>query len=270
MPVHAQLPLTPAPTYELNPPKIAPSGRFDRRALASDMGEFLGRSARLEGLAGGIHVTDSVLGVPRVSSITAASMIKKKSNGLKLSCSLRTSDRNAITLCQAAADAVMAGIDSLLVLLGDAPTDGRDSGLKPSAAVRMLQELGFDKRIKLDLSFPARVPDKDSPAIRAKLEARPHAFVTQSISSLSDLGGIVDIARPHGIKVIACIMVPAVKNAKSAQMIGLDWSGYEKEPVDFVKQAGRIVGAGGGVLLTSPNSFQSGLELLQELSRCRR
>ena len=157
---------------------------------------------------------------------------------------------------------MISGVSSLLILLGDAPVDGRNSGLKPSQAVRMLSEQGFGRKLELDLSFPAKIADREAPAIQAKLDARPHALVTQSISSLSDLCEIVDLAKPRGIKVVACIMVPSEKNAQSATMIGLDWSGYQKEPAEFVKRAGRIAGS---VLLTSPNSFKSGLELLKEL-----
>lgn len=248
--------------YELNPPKVARDGRFDQSQLEADMGTLKERASQLARHVGGIHLTDSVLGVPRVSSITAASFVKGAAKGVRLSCSIRTSDRNAITLCQAAADAVISGIDSLLILLGDAPTDGRNSGLKPSQAVRMLREQGFDRRIKLDLSFPAKIRDKGAPAILAKLDAQPHALVTQSISSLSDLGNIVDLARPRGIKVAACIMVPSEKNEQSARMIGLDWSAYKKEPAEFVINAGRMAES---VLLTSPNSFSSGMSLLKEL-----
>jgi hypothetical protein len=57
-------------------------------------------------------------------------------------------------------------------------------------------------------------------------------------------------------------MVPSKKNEQSARMIGLDWSDYEKEPVEFVKEAGQVAGS---VLITSPNSFQSGLDLLKSL-----
>lgn len=249
--------------YELNPPKIARDGRFDIRGLQADMDILAGRARQVARLAWGIHLTDSVLGVPRLSSITAASFVHKVAKKTTLSCSVRTSDRNAITLCQAAADAILAGVDSLLILLGDAPSDGRNSGLKPSSAVSMLKDEGFGKKVKLNLSFPARIENVDSPAIQNKLDAKPHAFVTQSISSLSDLAGIVDLAKPQGIKVVACIMVPSEKNLQSARMIGLNWSGYEKEPADFVKKAGRIAGS---VLLTSPNSFGSGLELLKEIS----
>lgn len=248
--------------YELNPPKVARDGRFEQRRLESDMAVLRERAAQLGRYADGIHLTDSVLGVPRVSSITAAAFVKRAARDAKLGCSIRTSDRNVITLSQAAADAVISGVSSLLILLGDAPADGRNSGLKPSQAVRMLSEQGFGRKLELDLSFPAKIADREAPAIQAKLDARPHALVTQSISSLSDLCEIVDLAKPRGIKVVACIMVPSEKNAQSATMIGLDWSGYQKEPAEFVKRAGRIAGS---VLLTSPNSFKSGLELLKEL-----
>lgn len=249
--------------YELNPPRISGNGQFRQRELDSRMKVMSGRARRLAGLADGIHLTDSVLGVPRVSSITAAWQVRRVARKVKVSCSLRTSDRNIITLSQAAVEAIMAGVDSLLVLQGDAALDGRASGLKPSAAVTMLREQGLESRIKLDLSFPARITDRQSQAIQNKLAAKPHAFVTQSISSLADLGEIVDLAKPHGIRVVACIMVPAEKNAQSASMIGLDWAGYQKEPAEFVKKAGRTAGS---VLLTSPNSFTSGLELLKQVS----
>ncbi|MEM3159294.1 MAG: hypothetical protein QXJ74_00765 [Nitrososphaera sp.] len=249
--------------YELNPPRIADDGRFDHRRLEKGMEVLRKRTSLLKRHAGGVHLTDSVLGVPRVSGVAAAAHIRKAAGGLKISCSLRTSDRNVITLSQAAVDAVMADVDSLLLLMGDAPTDGRASGLKPSQALSMLRNQGFDRKLKLDLSFPAKITDRSSPAIQAKLAARPRAFVTQSISSLSDLAEIVDLAKQNGIKVTACIMAPSEKNAQSARMIGLDWSGYEKEPAEFVKKAGRIAGS---VLLTSPGSFKAGLQLLKELS----
>lgn len=249
--------------YELNPPRIVFDGRFDQKHLERSMEILRKRTSLLKKYTDGIHLTDSVLGVPRVSGITTAAQIGNAAGDLKVSCSLRTSDRNVITLSQAAVDAAMARVDSLLLLMGDAPTDGRASGLKPSHALAMLRDQGLDRKVKLDLSFPAKIPDKWSPAIQAKLAARPRGFVTQSISSLSDLADVVDLARQNSIKVTACIMVPSDKNSPSAEMIGLDWSGYEQEPVEFVKKAGRIAGS---VLLTSPGSFQAGLDLLKELS----
>jgi hypothetical protein len=128
----------------------------------------------------------------------------------------------------------------------------------------MLRKEGYDLNIKLDLSFPAKVKDKSAQSIRNKLDVIPHSLVTQSISSLSDLGEITDIAKPQGINITAVVMVPSEKNRQSASLIGLDWSEYESNPVDFIRQAAKMADR---VLLTSPNSFASGLQLLRQLKR---
>jgi len=248
-------------SYELNPPKIVKGERFDLTQLAGDMQAMADRASQLAGLVSGIHLTDSVLGIPRVSSVTAAGYIKERVDA-KLSCSIRVRDRNFTSLCQVVSDAILIGVDSVLLLMGDEPADRPgDSGLRPSTSVKMLGKDGYRSSIKLDLSFPARVKNRSAPSVQKKLDAKPHSFVTQSISSLSDLGEIVDLAKSHGIKVAAVVMVPSEKNRQSATMIGLDWSEYEKNPVDFVKKAARMADR---VLLTSPNSFRSGLELLEQ------
>ena len=252
-------------SYELNPPKIVKGEQFDAEQLRADIQVMVDRASQLSGLVTGLHLTDSVLGIPRLSSITAATHIQRVLGPKSplLSCSLRSRDRNFTSLCQAVSDAILADIDSLLILLGDEPANiPGSSGLRPTDALRMLRKEGYHGRIKLDLSFPANVRDCPDKIIQKKLDARPHSFVTQSISSLSDLGNIVDTAKPHGIKVAAVIMVPSEKNRQSASVIGLDWSGYEKNPADFVKQAASIADR---VLLTSPNSFKSGIELLHRL-----
>jgi 5,10-methylenetetrahydrofolate reductase len=250
-------------SYELNPPRMVRGDRFDLDKLNAEMQAMADRALQLSGLVSGIHLTDSVLGIPRVSSVTAAGYIKSRSEAGKLSCSIRVRDRNFTSLCQAVSDAILIGVDSVLLVMGDEPADGLgDSGLRPSAAVKMLRKEGYSASIKLDLSFPAKVRDRSAKSVRNKLEAKPHSLVTQSISSLSDLGEIVDLAKPHGISVAAVVMVPAEKNRHSASIIGLDWSEYEKNPADFVRKASRMADR---VLLTSPNSFGSGLELVKQL-----
>ena len=252
--------------YELNPPKIVKGERFDFVQLKGNIQEMTHRASQLHGLVDGIHLTDSVLGIPRVSSVAAARYIKEYIDAeVRLSCSVRVRDRNFPSLCQIVSDAILTGVESVLLLRGDEPADRLgDSGLQPSTAVRMLKKEGYDLNIKLDLSFPAKVKDKSARSIRNKLDIAPHSLVTQSISSLSDLGEIADLAKPYGIKVTAVVMVPSEKNRQSASLIGLDWSEYESNPVDFIKQAAKMAE---GVLLTSPNSFGSGLHLLQQLKQ---
>ena len=246
--------------YELNPPKIVKGERFDLGLLKGNIQEMSHRALQLHGLVSGIHLTDSVLGIPRLSSVTAARYIKEH-----IDTETRVRDRNFPSLCQTVSDAILTGAQSVLLLMGDEPADKLgDSGLRPSTAVKMLKNYGYDLNIKLDLSCPAKVKNDSAKSIRNKLDVNPHSLVTQSISSLSDLGEIADLARSHGIKVTAVVMVPSEKNRQSASLIGLDWSEYEANPVDFILQAAKIADQ---VLLTSPNSFASGLDLLLQLKQ---
>jgi 5,10-methylenetetrahydrofolate reductase len=124
----------------------------------------------------------------------------------------------------------------------------------------MLKYERYHESINLDLTVPSTI--KNLSSIQKKIDAEPRAFVTQSISSLSDLANIVDISRRNNIKVVACIMVPAEKNKFSAETIRLNWKEYEDNPVDFIKQAAKIADE---VTVTSPGSFRVGLDLLRQL-----
>ena len=305
-------------SYELNPPKIMIGGDyFDAMRLNQELQILLNRSSELVNLVNGIHLTDSVLGIPRVSSITAASYIMKNAadiKRLKLSCSVRTRDRNFTSFCQFVTDAILVGVESLLILKGDKPAaaavdvdvaskdvaskdvaedddddhskkEGRgereeeaigrrrrrtgqvqkSSGLKPTSILSFLNDKKYNNSIHLNLSVPSKISSYHNRSLlEKKIEARPYSWVTQLISSLSDLGEIVDIAKSFKIKVVACIMVPSDKNRRSADIIGLDWKEYEKNPVDFIKAASTLADE---VLISSPNSFRTGIELLRSLGR---
>jgi 5,10-methylenetetrahydrofolate reductase len=247
-------------TYELNPPRILNKNNFDISDINEQIKHFTRRAAALTEYADGIHITDSVLGIPRISSITAAGYVKRCGNPLSITCSLRVRDRNLTSISQFVCDAILVGVQGLLVLAGDEPSEGPlGSDLKPSQVLNLLRDRNYDSLLTLNLSVPHKIRHKD---IRKKLEARPNALVTQSIVSLTDLGEIVDIAKPFRIKVVACIMVPSQKNASSADAIGLNWNEYANNPIDFVLEAAKMTDE---VLLTSPNSFASGLDLLKEV-----
>jgi 5,10-methylenetetrahydrofolate reductase len=291
-------------SYELNPPKIViDDHHFDVMRLNQELQILLNRSSELVNLVNGIHLTDSVLGIPRVSSITAASYIRKNTgrvgrgsnnnNRLKLSCSVRTRDRNFTSFCQFVTDAILVGVESLLILRGDEPAtaiapagvgagigtgvkggrkrreeeDGvgqKSSGLKPTSILSILNDKKYNKSIHLNLSVPSKIFYHNRSLFEKKIEAKPYSLVTQLISSLSDLGEIVDIAKSFKIKVVACVMIPSDKNRRSADIIGLDWKEYEKNPVDFIKAASTLADE---VLISSPNSFRMGIDLLKSLGQ---
>lgn len=248
--------------YELNPPKILPKEYFTYSNLLDDIDNVKKKVNTLHEYTNCIHFTDSVLGIPRLSSITMASIIKKYNDRIKISCSIRTRDRNLTSMYQAISDSILYNIESLLILLGDQPINdlGNYDLLKPSKVVNMLNSQEFRKSIKLNLSIPNKIRNINT--IQKKIDAKPYAFVTQSIESLKDLENITDLIRPFNIKVIACIMLPSQKNKRSAELIGLNWQEYEKEPIEFIINCGKIADE---VLLTSPNHFALATEILKEL-----
>jgi 5,10-methylenetetrahydrofolate reductase len=248
-------------SYEMNPPKIVKNTNFDLDSLKQDLDKFRKRVSKLTSLVDSIHLTDSVLGIPRISSISAAQEVRRLHNLVKLRCSVRVRDRNLSAITQLVCDAIMIGVDGLLIVKGDKPErPSIDSGLRPSSVVKILNEQGFGDKIKLFLSVPCS-PDLNK--MQKKIDAEPYGFITQSISSLDQLQKIVDSVKSHGIKIMPCIMVPSPKNKESADMIDLDWSRYEKDTDSFVKQAHDMCGE---VLVTSPNSFDDGINLLTRLS----
>ena len=70
-----------------------------------------------------LHITDSVLGIPRISSLHGASLIREniKNEKIILSCSVRTRDRNINSLIQFATQSIFLKIKDLLFIMGDKP-----------------------------------------------------------------------------------------------------------------------------------------------------
>lgn len=253
-------------SFELNPPKIIEDRYFDFNLLNEALQKFRDRTSKIVDIVDGIHLTDSVLGIPRISSVSAASHLKPLiiNKKVDISCSIRTRDRNFISISQLVSDAVLVGVRSLLILMGDEPAQGsRDFGLIPSTALKLLNNEKYNGSIEFHLTIPNKIKNVSSSSIQQKINAKPDAFVTQSIQSIYELGEVADKLKPYKIPIVACIMVPSEKNQISAEVIGLDWKEYESNPIDFIREAGNI--AAGGVLLTSPNSFKSAVELLQAL-----
>lgn len=244
----------------MNPPKLMRNTTIDADSRKADMNKFCDRISQLFSLADSIHLTDSVLGIPRVPSISAAQEIIKLHPSIKLRCSIRVRDRNLSTIVQLVSDAIVLGIEGLLIVKGDKPEGPSvDSGLHASYVVKVLNEQGFGDKIKLFLSVPqSPVLNK----IQKKVEAKPFGFITQSISSLDHLHNFIEHAKNNNITVIPTIMIPSPKNRTSARLIGLDWREYENYTYSFVQQACEICGE---VLISSPNSFNEGIDLLSKV-----
>ena len=247
--------------YEMNPPKVLYDNHYDNDTIRKNVDIFISKTKRISELVDGIHLTDNVLGIPRVSSLMLVSMLKRNGITKPMSCTCRLYDKNLISVLQFVTDAILCGVHSILVLRGDDPIIGNKFfNISPSKAIKTLSEHNFDNYIKLDLSFPNKV--NDTMKIKNKLEAKPRAFVTQSISNIDNLRDIVKVSAPYGIDVIPCIMCPSSRNEISAQNIGLDWHSYKEKPENFIREAASLTKK---ILLCSPNSFEDGLRLVRKL-----
>ena len=192
--------------YEINPPKISDDGQDARNVL-------FGRIKIISSVCDGIHLTDSVLGIPRVSPFEIAKQIRESNKNIKLTCSLRVRDKNLNDIEKIVQESI-GTVDGILVLMGDkSDTMPNKDNLIPSQVVKALNDNGLDKKIELFLSLPS---NPNFAKIQKKIDAKPVGFVTQVIHSKDQVEKIVNYLRPNGFKIIPCLLLPSKNNLKSA------------------------------------------------------
>lgn len=246
--------------YEINPPKIGQDVRLSEDEIRKLLVKVQQRVGEIEKKCDGIHFTDSVLGIPRVSPVTTGSLIRKSNSQIQITTSLRVRDKDLNTLTKLMEDVVSNKLNGVLILKGDpSPNEQKDSGLIPSKTVKYFTELGFDKKLDIFLSLPNN-PNFDK--IQKKIEAQPTGFITQVIHSIDEVVRISDKLKPDGFKIIPCILLPSEKNSKSAQFLKLDWSNYKDSVIDFINKIHEITE---DVLITSPNDFNYAKNILEKL-----
>ena len=238
--------------YEINPPRISDN--------AEKLEILHSRIKQVSDICGGIHLTDSVLGIERISPIIIATESKRKIPDLSVTISLRVIDKSLEQISNITQASIEANLDGILVLMGDPSQDSNhNSGIFPSQAVQHLNDLEYNKKTKLFLSLPSN-PSFEK--ISKKVNVKPNGFVTQVVHNIPQVQRITDYLLPKGFKIIPCVLFPSDKNSKSAEFLNLDWSNYKDDLSNFITQIEKITG---DVLLTSPNDFKGALEFLTRL-----
>ncbi len=239
--------------YEINPPKISGDGQDVRNVLFE-------RIETISSVCNGIHLTDSVLGIPRVSPFEIAKQIRESNKNIKLTCSLRVRDKNLNNIEKIVQESI-GTVDGILVLMGDkSDTMPNKDNLIPSQVVKALNDNGLDKKIELFLSLPS---NPNFAKIQKKIDAKPVGFVTQVIHSKDQVEKIVNYLRPNGFKIIPCLLLPSQNNLKSAEFLKIDWSNYEENFIEFINEIHSITG---DILITSPNDFKRAYETISKLA----
>jgi len=148
--------------YEINPPKIS----ADQNILNT----LFERIESISSVCDGIHLTDSVLGIPRISPLNIAKKIRETNQKIKLTCSLRVRDKGLNTIEEIVKESVGI-VDGILILMGDkSTTTGDKTNLVSSQVVTFLNDRGFSEKLELFLSIPA---NPNFTKIQKKINAKP-------------------------------------------------------------------------------------------------
>ena len=239
--------------YEINPPKVSDDGQDARNVLFE-------RINMIGSVCNGIHLTDSVLGIPRVSPFEIAKKIRESNKDMKITCSLRVRDRNLNELKKIVEESIGI-VDGILVLMGDkSDKSSNKEELIPSQVVKALNEDGFGKKTELFLSIPS---NPNFAKIQKKIDANPTGFFTQVIHSKDQIEKISNQLDSNDFKIIPCLLLPSHKNLKSAEFLKIDWSDYKENIVGFINE---IHGITDDILITSPNDFKRAYETISKLA----
>ena len=107
--------------YEINPPKVIQDTILSHKELQNSLSNIKQRIVEITPHCSGVHFTDSVLGIPRISPLTIGALTRKAEQTIEITASLRVRDRNVTSLTQSVCDAILLGLNGVLVLKGDAP-----------------------------------------------------------------------------------------------------------------------------------------------------
>jgi len=237
--------------YEINPPKISDDGQDVRNVLFE-------RIESISSVCNAIHLTDSVLGIPRVSPFEIVKQIRESNKKINLTCSLRVRDKNLNDIEKIVQESI-GTVDGILVLMGDkSDTMSNKDNLIPSQVVKALNDNGLGKKIELFLSIPS---NPNFAKIQKKIYANPAGFFTQVIHSKNQIEKISD--ELNDFKIIPCLLLPSENNLKSAKFLKIDWSNYKEDILGFINKIHSITD---DVLITSPNDFKRAYETISKLA----
>jgi len=248
--------------YEINPPKIIKNNNIlNHNDIANLLKNTYNNISKITKNCNSIHITDSVLGSPRISPLTLTALLKNNYNSdIEITTSLRVRDRNIISITQYVYDSILLKTNGILFVNGDQPyLKSNDSYLTPSSVIKYFKQIGLINKMDLFLSIPNN-PSFNK--IQNKINAEPTGFITQVVNRVEQVSNIVDLLKPHGFKIIPCVLLPSINNLKSALKLNLDWSNYQYRILDFIKE---ICKMSDDIIITSPNDFNYANDVISSL-----
>jgi homocysteine S-methyltransferase len=235
--------------YEANPPKLDDG-------VVDATGRFVERLRDISDVCGGVHITENVLGIRRVSPILVGRRLRDVVPDIPMTLTMRVRDKSSADTDAFVDGAVEAGFSGMLVVAGDPAPNTPPSGQVPSRVVRRLLQNQLAPGLDLYLSIPA---DPDYVSMVSKLDARPRGFITQVIQNPDQVESMV--ARLPKYDILPIVLYPSPKNQKAATFLGIHMEAYSDGFGGFIR---RIHDATGNVLITSPGDYASLYGFLSE------
>ena len=235
--------------YEANPPKVIGSG-------TGTMERFIERLRDVSDVCGGIHITENVLGMQRISPILVGRDLRHAVPDVPLTLTMRVRDKSPADIDTFVGDVMNVGFAGMLVVAGDPAPGATSSGQIPSNVVRRLIHDNLVSDLDLYLSIPTE-PDYNMMA--SKMAAQPKGFITQVIQSPDQVNRMV--ANLPEFDILPIVLYPSPKNQKAATFLGIDMDAYSGKFGEFIR---RIHAAAGNVLITSPGDYNGLYGFLSE------
>lgn len=226
--------------YEANPPKLDIS-------LPDTIGPFMKRLRDISDICGGIHITEDVLGIQRLSPLIVGMRLRRMVSDIDMTLTMRVRNKSPATVDKFVRSAIEAKFSGMLVVAGDPAPGIPPSGQIPSRVVRQLIQNRVASRLDLYLSIPA---EPDYSAMGAKIDAHPKGFITQVIQNPPQVERMV--ARLPDYTILPIVLYPSPKNQKAATFLKLNMGAYSDDFGGFVD---RIHDTAGNVLVTSPGDY---------------
>jgi hypothetical protein len=243
--------------YEILPPRIIGFSPLD---LERSLTLLYERAASLREVVDRILITSSVLGVPRLPSVSTAAQVKGKIPDLWVGCSIRTGDFLLHQAFKMSIEAFTSGLDGVLLVYGDKPQYGSSYKNYPSPLLKIIRQfIRVSNAPRIYLSAPTYRKDKE---VERKIESHPDGLITQMLTEAEQIFWLKDICKSNSIELVATILVPSAKNLSSAKKTGLRWQPDESHTIQQIKA---LFKEGVNVSLTSPWSFKDGLEFVKKL-----
>ena len=245
-------------TYEVVPPRKV------------NISKILAKINRIAGFLNAINITDTPLGIPRVSSIPLAVYLQEKFKNLIVIPHLKIINCNVVGLKSLILGLRATGVKYVLLIKGDRPSEGTTvSDMSLENAVKYAKVIGLRVIVGIGKNTRER--------LEQALSMNPDIIATQPFLSEEEISNFFNITKElrskynTKVKVIGSLIVFSPKNFQVIKAISGNLDQKYTFSSDYLKLRTtkglilKILDLLDGVYISSPFDFDSVVEVLSDI-----